>query len=682
MDPWFFPDVGEHNIRIFMNLIQTDGYNPLVISGQRFVADDIDQMSIYLNSLSEDPLVVDRLAAFVSRPFSPGEFIMLLEKHADHKQDDYAEIVGGLLPLCRTTEIGDLHAGFWVDHWLYNLDMIDSYLAIYPERLADLLFGDRNYTFFDDPDVVQPRSRKIFLVGDDVRQYDSVNRDIEKEALIEARPVDRYKVHTRKGRVYKTSLFVKLLCVVTNKLAALDPAGLGVEMEAGKPGWLDSLNGLPGMLGSSLCQTLELLRAQRFMLDGLAGAGLKDNDEIPIYIELITFMEELKTAIEARTQKRSEEATVSFWNQCHTALETYRERTRLGVDGQEGLISVAEIRAFLRSGTELLEETFSDAQQDKVFDPRGVPYTYFINEVEEYSAIPSTDKASGGRVAVRPTSFRQKPLALFLEGPVHFLRVFPERAAEIYARVRKTEIYDTNLQMFKSCEPLTAQPAELGRILAYPSGWIENESIYTHMTYKWLLELLRNGLFEQFMEDVRNTLPPFLSADRYGRSTLENSSFIASSAYPDGTAHGQAFQPRLSGVTAEWLQIWTEMVCGGSPFYLGEDGGLNLCLKPALPEWLFTREAQQRAYWDRLDGWNQIEIPKNCFAFRFLSQVLVLYHNPGRKPSYGADAVSIAGGKVQYREGKVLRLEGDCMGSEIAHDVRSGLVKRMDFDLA
>jgi hypothetical protein len=25
MDPWFFPDVGEHNIRIFMNLIQTDG---------------------------------------------------------------------------------------------------------------------------------------------------------------------------------------------------------------------------------------------------------------------------------------------------------------------------------------------------------------------------------------------------------------------------------------------------------------------------------------------------------------------------------------------------------------------------------------------------------------------------------------------------------------------------------
>ena len=31
----------------------------------------------------------------------------------------------------------------------------------------------------------------------------------------------------------------------------LDPMGLGIEMEAGKPGWNDAMNRLPGVLGSS-----------------------------------------------------------------------------------------------------------------------------------------------------------------------------------------------------------------------------------------------------------------------------------------------------------------------------------------------------------------------------------------------------------------------------------------------
>ncbi|MFS8213443.1 hypothetical protein [Paenibacillus polymyxa] len=31
------------------------------------------------------------------------------------------------------------------------------------------------------------------------------------------------------------------------KLSTLDPEGLGIEMEAGKPGWNDSMNGLPGL---------------------------------------------------------------------------------------------------------------------------------------------------------------------------------------------------------------------------------------------------------------------------------------------------------------------------------------------------------------------------------------------------------------------------------------------------
>ena len=33
------------------------------------------------------------------------------------------------------------------------------------------------------------------------------------------------------------------------KFSTLDPFGMGVEMEGGKPGWNDAMNGLPGTTG-------------------------------------------------------------------------------------------------------------------------------------------------------------------------------------------------------------------------------------------------------------------------------------------------------------------------------------------------------------------------------------------------------------------------------------------------
>ena len=52
----------------------------------------------------------------------------------------------------------------------------------------------------------------------------------------------------------------------------------------------------------------------------------------------------------------------------------------------------------------------------------------------------------------------------------------------------------------------------------------------------------------------------------YGRSTLENSSFIASSLNPNPRVRGQGFVARLSGSTAEMLSIWNIMMFGESVF--------------------------------------------------------------------------------------------------------------------
>ena len=43
--------------------------------------------------------------------------------------------------------------------------------------------------------------------------------------------------------------------LATLKFATMDMNGLGVEMEGGKPGWNDAMNGLPAMIGSGMSGT-------------------------------------------------------------------------------------------------------------------------------------------------------------------------------------------------------------------------------------------------------------------------------------------------------------------------------------------------------------------------------------------------------------------------------------------
>ncbi|UCF61262.1 MAG: hypothetical protein JSV37_00895 [Anaerolineaceae bacterium] len=680
MDTWFFPKVEDHNIRLFMNLIQLDGYNPLVINGQTYSVRSMAEVRDFLSSTLGDDAPIKELMTLVSEPFTPGVFMMWLEELYPDRKIDLEQIVGGLLWLCKPNEVGALHEGFWIDHWSYNLDLIDSFLMIYPQRLRELLLENRGYSFFDNPDVVLPRAEKSLLVEGRVRQYGAVMRDPEKVALISKRDQDQYKIRTQTGEVYQTTLLVKLLCILTNKLAVLDPQGIGVEMEAGKPGWCDSLNGLPGLFGSSICQTLELVRAFRFLLMSIS--DLENDEGFLVYEELAVLITGLNRALDEHLHHSASGRLHDLWDRFHTSLEHYRAQTRLGIDGEERMMAFTDLTTFLETALDFLEAIFSDDPREKIFHPNGVPYTYYRNEVIEYEPVEDLSGEHPDRGFTRPTAFRQEPLALFLEGPVHYLKVYPEQAQRIYDRVRQSELFDETLQMFKCSASLADQPDELGRIMAYGPGWIENEAIYTHMAYKWLLELLRSGCFEAFYREMRNGLPPFLSPEVYGRSTLENSSFIVSTSNPDENLHGQSFQPRLSGVTAEMLQIWTMMVAGKQPFILNEHGEMNLCLQPSLPAWLFTEKPSVRDYWDRDKGWQQVQVDENCFAFRFLGQTLVIYHNPSRKATSGADGVAVERGTFQYRDGHIETLAGPCFGVEITNDVRRRLIYRIDIDLA
>jgi hypothetical protein len=231
--------------------------------------------------------------------------------------------------------------------------------------------------------------------------------------------------------------------------------------------------------------------------------------------------------------------------------------------------------------------------------------------------------------------------------------------------------------MYKCCDSLEDQPLEIGRMKAYARGWLENESIYTHMEYKWLLEILRSGLYDQFFEDCRKTLVPFIEPEIYGRSTLENCSFIVSSAFPDERLHGQSYQPRLSGMTCEFLHIWTIMTAGQQPFFLDQNGNLKFSLKPSLPHWLFTKDQSTHQLWDEEYGWHDIEIPADSLAFKFAGRTLVIYQNATRRPTYGEDGVKVSEYRLFYKDGNEKRFSSKTIDTRTAQDLRSGQVQKI-----
>jgi hypothetical protein len=217
-------------------------------------------------------------------------------------------------------------------------------------------------------------------------------------------------------------------------------------------------------------------------------------------------------------------------------------------------------------------------------------------------------------------------------------------------------LFDRKLKMYKVNASLASQPFEIGRARAFPPGWLENESIWLHMQYKYLLEVLKAGLFAEFFEEMPNSMIPFLDPGIYGRSTLENSSFLVSSAFPDATLHGGGFVARLSGSTAEFLSIWNVMMAGEKPFFM-QNGELCLVLRPALPGWLFTEAGE--------------------LSFCFLGHCTVTYYNPQRRDIYGKSALAQRM-RLMTEAGQSIAISGNLLSSSYAEMVRTGQVKRLE----
>ncbi len=630
-DIFFNPEIGDFNVRHFMNLIQADGYNPLLVKGCTF-SFDMEALKEVLPRLKDHR---EELGRFLAAPFTPGTLLSFVADHGVTLTGTPEDLLEAVLTHAEQNYEADFGEGYWSDHWTYNLDHIEAYLAVYPDKKEELLYGG-GYRFFQSPEAILPRARRVVRKNGKVRQYHFL---VNNEAPAQGGSWLR----TSGGKVYETSLFAKVVCLILTKFTNLDPLGLGVEMEGGRPGWNDALNGLPALFGSGVGETAELVRLTRFAL----ACAQEFKREVVLPCEAAELLEQAGTLTE---QSLSGALTdFAYWDAVGGEKERYRERVRGGFSGEErtwGTDALAKTLALFE------QKLVKGLQRAKELGGGLVP-TYFAFEAKAYEPLEGD--------YVRVTEFSCRALPAFLEAPARLLKTLTDakEAKELYDRVRASEIYDKSLGMYKTSAPLEGESPEIGRLRAFTPGWLERESVFLHMEYKYLLSLLTSGLYEEFYSDIQTALIPFLKPEVYGRSTLENSSFLASSANPDAMVHGRGFVSRLSGSTAEALSMWMLMMCGKSLFS-SENGLLRLNLAPILPGWLFDERGE--------------------LSFTLLGNITVRCHNPRRRATFGENGAKPQRIRLTYKNGECV--EGQSIAGKPALDVREGRVAAIDLYLS
>lgn len=198
-------------------------------------------------------------------------------------------------------------------------------------------------------------------------------------------------------------------------------------------------------------------------------------------------------------------------------------------------------------------------------------------------------------------------------------------------------------------------PAVSSRLNVSSPGWLENQSVWLHMSYKYYLELLRKGMFNEFFSEMQSGMLPFINGARYGRSLLECSSFIASSAFVDPAMVGQGFLARLSGSTAEFLSMWVLMFIGQTPFMVDEEtGALEMQLVPALPNWLFRHDPTAAA-----DEQYSVQ-------YKLFTSIEVIYYTSGQN-LFGASPLRYI---IGLRDGSKIVVEGPRIPNDLALNIR------------
>lgn len=615
-DVWFQPEAGAYNRKLFFELLQPDGYNPLVVQPMQYRIRNFTAIQPLLPPDQEKAA-----EQFLKVPFTVGQLAMQAEAWEIADTSDFiAEVLGQ----AEMEPSANYQEGYWSDHWTYLLDLVENELGIFPDREAELLFDQAEYRWYAPCALVQPQEKRYCMTENGLRQYHCIQ---PKQRL-------HQWVQTKSGALAVSTLAEKMLLLCVVKYASLDLTGAAIEMEGGKPGWYDALNGLPGLLGASVADACELLRLLEFLSEKLK----RHSGSVAIYREVWELMNKQWTLCQ------SKDTPIAIWLGRNRLRDSYREQTAQGFDGTQISVYSDELAGILDG----LACCLRDALEQVTAENDGICPTYFYYE------------ATGARQTTKgwlPTQLRRVSLPLFLEGPTRYLKTgCPiEKKHALAKAVKNSDLYDKKLHMYKLNASLENTSFEIGRARAFCPGWLENESIWLHMEYKYLLSLLESGLYEQFFRDFCAVAVPFLKPEVYRRSTLENVSFLVSSANPDVQDHGRGYVARLSGSTAELISIWNQMLFGKAPFGTDQEG-LYLRFCPAIPGNLLPRDEPLQAM--------------------FLGGISVSYHIGSLRQLIPGE-YQIRGYRLQNEEDAYVWISGNKIPDGLAQQVRCGEIKRI-----
>lgn len=239
--------MGAFNAKLMLSLIQMDGYNPLHVEAVEYTIDDTSECdrlaTIVVGHADGYRADRERLARVLcSGPFRPGQLIDMIQNKITTVVT-VPELINTVVAAATITPMATPGDGLWADHWTYILDLIDSYLRIYPDREESFLYEER-LTYYFSQRVVRPRSQKYVLstsyngVRRHVRQLNSSYDDPSRIKRMQKFVTEygRFKPaahlhHDVDGHVLESSPIAKLFILAALKFATRDAWGMGIEYE-------------------------------------------------------------------------------------------------------------------------------------------------------------------------------------------------------------------------------------------------------------------------------------------------------------------------------------------------------------------------------------------------------------------------------------------------------------------
>ena len=578
-DVYFEPEAGLYNVKQFYELIQLDGHNPLSIRGSKFTiaSEDLPQALACFANPS------DAIVNLLKKPFTPGQLMNVVVQKKEALTLPQDQLVPAVLRFATQEMDVIFGTGYWSDHWTYNQDLLDNYLHVYPDQEEKLYFQS-NFRFYQSPMTRLPRHlRSVQLPDGRVRQLDPIFKDEEKMKQCGVK-MDTNNFHkTPAGNTVSVSFFVKLLHLGVIKTYSLDPFAMGLMMDGDKPGWNDAMNGLPGIFGSGVSETIELVRVVTELLRIVKKYPLQSIAIPTILFDLFTQLSHQLSPAVGLTPTQ----LVMRYNALQDIREQFDTTTRFTFDSPIKHLAAKEFELGL---TRMLDVLRDGIERSKTYGQGLVP-TFLTYEAVEF-ARNGMEHPHLHLPCVNIHSWSVRSLPNFLEAPARLLKqLHGAEADQLIDTVKASPLYDTATRMYVTSVPLDHEDLSIGRIRAFTAGWLEREANFMHMSYKFILGMLKSHRYDRFFEEIKDAFPCYMDPAKYGRSILENSSFIATSRNPNPRIHGKGYVARLTGTTAELLSMHVGMFFGYHLFSC-HNHVLSFHLHPVLPRHFFSAEGQ------------------------------------------------------------------------------------------